>query len=119
MRDKPDKGSASLSASFSAGATTTASSISIDPLAPETWKPHLTPDLRKHFENMGEATVQADVLRRAYQSDEKHFAALLWLGEQKKGRGRTNTRRFHLIFWVALAALAVAGIGIAVTKGWL
>ena len=67
----------------------------------------------------GETIVEFDVTHRNYAKDEKHFAALFWLAQRRDAKKSIATRRFHLIFWVALAGLVVALVGIAVAKGWL
>ena len=83
----------------------------IDPSDPETWRRRLTPELRKHFENMGEEIVQFDVTNRRFGLAKKHFAALYWLREKRKDEGR----RGRLILKVAIATFVVAVIGTVAT----
>ena len=91
----------------------------IDQADYRTWEPYLTPELRAHFERAGETIVEFDVTHHNYHKEEKHFAALFWLAQRRDAKKSIATRRFHLIFWVALAGLVVALVGIAVAKGWL
>ncbi len=84
-----------------------------------TWEPYLTPELRAHFERAGETIVEYDVTQGNYDTEETYFAALFWLAQRRDAKKSIATRRFHLIFWVALAGLIVALVGIAVAKGWL
>ena len=91
----------------------------IDPSDPKTWEQYLTPELRAHFERAGETIVEFDVTHHSYGMEEKHFAALFWLAQRRGAKKSLATRRFHLIFWVALAGLIVALVSIAVAKGWL
>jgi len=82
---------------------------------PEEWSRHLTPELRVHFDNVGEALVQNDVSNHNYRDQKKQWAALAWLAEQRDQRTRRDTIRFRLIFWTALATLIATLLAIAVT----
>ncbi len=52
----------------------------------ETWRAHLTPELRAHFQRKGYSIVENEVLRNIYRApgdDRKHFAAQAWLHDQR------------------------------------
>jgi hypothetical protein len=85
---------------------------------PDEWSRHLTQELRTHFQSVGEDSVQFDVSNHNYGSMDKQLAALAWLAEQRDGRRRRDTVRFHMIFWTALASLVATLWAVAVAKGW-
>ena len=85
----------------SAGAFTSLETHGIDPNNPETWRAHLTPELKSNFESKGVSIVESEVTRRVYQDDRKHFAALYWL-ETKRSRKR--------LFTIWALSLTTAGV---------
>jgi hypothetical protein len=79
-------------------------------------KPHkfahlLTPELRAHFESVGEDLVHEDL--RIYQDPDKKFAAIAWLHERAQERRETEARRFR---WVMV--VTVIGTVAAVAAAW-
>ena len=70
------------------------------------WEKNLTPELRQHFESVGEDLVQKDLYQYALES--KKFAALAWLGEKRETREVREARLFRLV----LATLIVSMIGV-------
>lgn len=84
----------------------------IDQANPETWKAHLTPELRQHFENMGPSVVEFDTVNFRYKNQEKRFAALYWLREQRVARERREKWTFYLV-----AATLVASV-VAIWVTW-
>jgi hypothetical protein len=81
----------------------------------EEWVRHLTPELRRHFETMGESIVEHDAVNHRYTPKENHFAALGWLAEKREQKAKREQCRFHMIFWTALATLIATVIGIILT----
>lgn len=86
---------------------------------PEEWSQHLTPELRKHFGNIGRELVENNIANHKYGTMGKHFAALAWLAEQRQEGGRKDSARFWLLFTVGVLTLFIALLGLAVTKGVL
>ena len=80
----------------------------------EEWKQYLTPELRAHFERVGEELVQFDVSHHNYKEREKHLAAIYWLGEKRQAR----ERRKLAIFWLMVAFVVLANLGIGISI-WL
>ena len=72
----------------------------------EEWRKHLTPELRAHFEHIGEDLVHEDV--RIYSEDSKKWVALAWLAEKRMERVSRETRRFRLLLWVTVVGVIVA-----------
>ena len=71
----------------------------------------LTPELRRHFEQIGEALVRRDVERRRYEEPKKQAAALAWLHERETRRERRDSFRWWAI--VALTALGAVPVVLA------
>ncbi len=74
------------------------------------WKGHLTAELRQHFEDVGEESVQFDASNHNYKSQEKQFAALYWLGEKRNVRELREKR----IFWIVVASLLLTALSVVV-----
>ncbi len=72
------------------------------------WKQHLTPELRDHFERIGEELVQFDVAHHNYKEPAKHFAAIYWLGEKRIGRDNRESR----MFWLVVVSVIVSAFGL-------
>lgn len=68
----------------------------------------LTPELRVHFEALGEESVQRDVSIHNYGRTDKHRAALHWLVEKRQVRASREKQ----MFWVAIATVVLAAIGV-------
>ena len=73
-------------------------------IPPEEWPALLTPEMKTHFEYIGEELVLRDVSNHRYSSPEKHFAAAHWLGEIRKKRDDRAKR----VSSIATATLIVA-----------
>lgn len=78
---------------------------------PNEWPTFLTPDLRRHFDRIGEELVQYDVSHHNYGERKKHYAALYWLGEKRRHR----ERRENTILFIVKATLVVAALTLLVT----
>lgn len=79
------------------------------------WRQYLTPELKAHFERVGEDSVQFDVSNHSYRENrEKQLAALAWLAEKRDRR----ERRERWTIRVGLATFVVAVLTLAATI-WL
>ena len=76
----------------------------------EEWKAHLTPERRQYFEDAGEESVQFDVSNHNYNTQDREFAALYWLGEKRTAREKREKR----IFWIVVASLLLTALGVVV-----
>ena len=76
---------------------------------------HLTPELRAHFDSLGVAAVQADVVYRSYRDSNKHAAAVAWLGE----RDEHDQAREAWRVWMEVALVIIGIAACLVAATWL
>ena len=74
-------------------------------ISPDKWPELLTPELRAHFDRVGEELVMRDVSNHRYTAPEKHFAAVFWLGEQRRAREKRHEATHQLVKWALIIAL--------------
>lgn len=80
----------------------------------ETWRAHLTPELRAHFDRKGYSIVEIEVLGNNYRApgdDRKHFAAAAWLHEMRaEDKIDENTTRTLVLVSVVVAIIAIIAL---------
>jgi hypothetical protein len=79
---------------------------------PQKWAGFLTPELRHHFNSIGEELVRRDISQRRFVRPENHQAALAWLAEKRADKRLSEDFKIWLYFLGAVGVLIVAAIAI-------
>ena len=77
-------------------------------------KRHLTPELRDKFKSLGVIVLEGELANRAYGSQEKVWAALAWLEEQRE-QASVRQGRSEAIKW-GIAVIGAIAASIAIVR---
>ena len=76
----------------------------------------IDPENRKRwyekFERTTEEVVRENLTLGRYHNQDEKQSVFEWLYEKDEQRKKLATRRFHLVFWVAVASVIVSALGI-------
>jgi hypothetical protein len=73
--------------------------------------PNQEAEWRAEFEKLGELLVY-DSFREVYNDEAKRQAALRWLSEQARSRGKREARTLQVVYWTFLVAVAGVLMGL-------